>query len=82
MPAAAMIEIVLLNAANCRTVKLPDEFQVYKNDCDRVHYYCDYTVIDYRLSSIMLPDLIRTRNTIVQVTNVSTISKCFFCLFF
>ncbi len=38
MPVAAMIEKILLNAANGERVELPDEFQVYKNafDLDRL----------------------------------------------
>ena len=34
IPAAAMIEKVLLNATNCKTVKVSDEFKGYKNDIE------------------------------------------------
>ena len=73
MPVAAIIEKILLDAANGahNNGELPQELQLYKNDIDLARF---------KIQLQMIPDLIRTRNQkltnsapITKVTNVRTI---------
>ena len=77
MPVVAVLEKLLLDSANgtstLATGELPEELQLYKNDID---------LAKLKLQLLMLPDLIRTRNSkspntvpIKKVTNVRTISE-------
>ena len=77
MPVVAVLEKLLLDCANgtstLGTGELPEEIQLYKHDID---------LVKLKLELLMLPDLIRTRNSkspntvpVKKVKNVRTICE-------
>ena len=83
MPMGAMIESLLVPAANSTAIDLgkhPEELQLYENDIDLKKLKTQLQMLPRVYILLMLPDLVKTRNVkvpncipIKSVTNVRTL---------